>query len=307
MGNWLKQNGGPLALLVVGLGIAGFRTRYGWAVVGIALVWFIVEEVRRFRSWEPMETAVPGQWVSATYPTDNFREFWLGCRGVGRVFGALRCEVYHPIGRTVVALHRGRVALPRPEREKTLSPWRDFVFAYPDDFSAECGVPAAASGTYQITWLGRKSWSGTTILLTTETHHLQVPPPGSESQLDRPHTAVHEESESEESDAARVHAALELFGLAYDRAREYRDNWAVDDEIVLHLRETLYEVARAAYGRTVAASLDQAMPSRGSFDPTRRGEWVDALRRGLSDFIGRAETFPVAADFDPAEWKPRFL
>jgi hypothetical protein len=178
MGNWLKQNGGALALLFVGLGIAGFQTRYGWVVVGIAIVWFVVEQVRRFRSWEPTETAVPGQWLSAVYPTDDFRELWLGCRGAGYVFGALRCEVYHPIGRTVVALHRGRVILPRPEHEKTVSPWRDFAFAYPSDFSAKAGVPLAVSGTYQVTWLGRKVWSGTTVMLTTETHHLQVPQPG---------------------------------------------------------------------------------------------------------------------------------
>jgi hypothetical protein len=40
--DWLKANGGPLAVVVLGLGLAGFTTPLGWVLVGLgisAMIW----------------------------------------------------------------------------------------------------------------------------------------------------------------------------------------------------------------------------------------------------------------------------
>jgi hypothetical protein len=38
---WLKANGGPLALVVVGLTLAGFTTAYAWVVVAVGGAWYL--------------------------------------------------------------------------------------------------------------------------------------------------------------------------------------------------------------------------------------------------------------------------
>jgi hypothetical protein len=45
MGNWLKANGGPVALVVVGLGLVGYTTRYGWFVVVAGGTWLVYERL----------------------------------------------------------------------------------------------------------------------------------------------------------------------------------------------------------------------------------------------------------------------
>src|SRR5213592_1466802 len=46
MGKWLKANGGPLAFVVVGLGLAGFTTPLAWIIVGVGVLWFLGEQAR---------------------------------------------------------------------------------------------------------------------------------------------------------------------------------------------------------------------------------------------------------------------
>src|SRR3954454_22515512 len=41
MGQWLKANGGALAVLILGLFLAGFQTDLGWILVVLGGVWFV--------------------------------------------------------------------------------------------------------------------------------------------------------------------------------------------------------------------------------------------------------------------------
>jgi len=43
MGQWLKANGGALALVFVGLGLTGYTTPYGWILVGSGILWWLWE------------------------------------------------------------------------------------------------------------------------------------------------------------------------------------------------------------------------------------------------------------------------
>jgi hypothetical protein len=52
MGEWLKANGGPLALVVVGLSLSGFRSDAAWFVAAIGIVWLIGRWVYRHLPWE---------------------------------------------------------------------------------------------------------------------------------------------------------------------------------------------------------------------------------------------------------------
>jgi hypothetical protein len=54
MAQWLKANGGPLAIVVVGLGIIGWTSHIvGGALIGIGLIWFVltVPAARRRFPW----------------------------------------------------------------------------------------------------------------------------------------------------------------------------------------------------------------------------------------------------------------
>jgi hypothetical protein len=98
----------------------------------------------------------------------------------------------------------------------------------------------------------------------------------------------------------------DLFGRAYHRASEFRDNWAVDDASVIGLRDDVCRAVREAYGETEAAILDSRLPSSASFDPDRRGEWVDRFRQGLAEFIERTDPLDPRPDFKPADWEGFF-
>lgn len=43
---WAKANGGPLAIVLVGLALVGFTTAYAWAIVVVGVVWWLWETQR---------------------------------------------------------------------------------------------------------------------------------------------------------------------------------------------------------------------------------------------------------------------
>ncbi len=57
MKEWLRANGGPPAVALVGLALVGFTTVYAWVLVGIGLLWFLWQvspwEIRRKDSVQP--------------------------------------------------------------------------------------------------------------------------------------------------------------------------------------------------------------------------------------------------------------
>jgi hypothetical protein len=63
MGRWWVANGGPLALVVVGLVLTGFTTPYGWVLVALGVVLWAAERFRQKRKPEAsgpeMSSAVP--------------------------------------------------------------------------------------------------------------------------------------------------------------------------------------------------------------------------------------------------------
>jgi hypothetical protein len=49
---WLAANGGPIALVVLGIGIVGLRTGYGWVLVAVGGAWWLGRLVWRHLPWE---------------------------------------------------------------------------------------------------------------------------------------------------------------------------------------------------------------------------------------------------------------
>jgi hypothetical protein len=50
LGTWLKANGGPLALAVLGVALTGYTTPYGWILVALGVVWWLGAGVRQKRA-----------------------------------------------------------------------------------------------------------------------------------------------------------------------------------------------------------------------------------------------------------------
>jgi hypothetical protein len=74
---WIKENGGPLALVVLGLALAGFTTVYGWFLVPFGLVWWLGSPLLKRLPWELRRrhqlTAEPPV-VEPTEPTPSWRQ-----------------------------------------------------------------------------------------------------------------------------------------------------------------------------------------------------------------------------------------
>lgn len=49
---WLRANGGPLALVVLGVALTGFTTHYGWILVVAGALWWIATYVWRRLPWQ---------------------------------------------------------------------------------------------------------------------------------------------------------------------------------------------------------------------------------------------------------------
>ena len=52
MTEWWKANGGPLALVVLGLALTGSKTNYGWVIVALGLFAFVGMAIYRRLPWE---------------------------------------------------------------------------------------------------------------------------------------------------------------------------------------------------------------------------------------------------------------
>lgn len=59
MRQWLKANGGPLAVVVVGLALTGFTTSYGWIVVVVGVLWWLAHFVYPRLPWEVRRKGTP--------------------------------------------------------------------------------------------------------------------------------------------------------------------------------------------------------------------------------------------------------
>jgi hypothetical protein len=182
MNQWWKANGGPLALVVVGVTLAGFTTKYGWVLVALGVLTFLGLILYRRLPWEIRRrtsnssgsvdpaTSRPAteqdEWeCQTTIPEDGTSIIFDLTRIPGvRIFErGLACDLRSRLHEIPI-----RAVLPRGGMT------RNVRFTYPNDFTS--GVSGPPSGQYDIAlyeFTAEDEWR----LLHAERQELTVPRP----------------------------------------------------------------------------------------------------------------------------------